>query len=61
MAENPISKKALKSLIKQQLQKKNKKKKAFKGRLICVFKQLFSVFKQYFTYFNTFFTQTYFS
>ena len=45
MAENPISKKALKLLIKQQqLQKKNKKKKAFKGRLICVFKQLFSVF-----------------
>ena len=31
MAENPISKKALKLLIKQQqLQKKNKKKKAFK-------------------------------
>ena len=25
------------------------------GRLVCVFKQLFSVFKQYFTYFNTFF------
>jgi len=31
MAENPISKKALKLLIKrQQQQKKNKKKKAFK-------------------------------